>query len=158
MRGEIQAVVTSVEDGDTLTVRIDGATHRVRLSDIDAPEVAHCAGSEATCLRKGQRFGQESRDHLASMVMGRTVHLACWDQDARYGRSVCRVFVGSLDVNREQVKAGLAWFNKKYSKDKGMEIEQSAARRARRGLWEDAYPVAPWLWRENCWKRGLCDQ
>ena len=49
-------------------------------------------------------------------------------------------------------------FNKKYSKDKGMELEQSAARQARRGLWGDANPVAPWLWRENCWKRGLCDQ
>ncbi|MFC1706956.1 bifunctional metallophosphatase/5'-nucleotidase, partial [Planctomycetota bacterium] len=47
-------------------------------------------------------------------------------------------------------RVGLAWWNKKYSwDDEDLERLEAAARRARRGLWRQQNPVAPWVWRRR---------
>ncbi len=43
------------------------------------------------------------------------------------------------------VRAGMAWRFDKYSKDGAF---QTAQEEARRGLWVDPAPVAPWEWRK----------
>lgn len=42
------ATVAQVSDGDTITVMIDGASQRVRLLGIDAPEDRMCGAEAAT--------------------------------------------------------------------------------------------------------------
>jgi micrococcal nuclease len=159
LKGRVSAQVLRVDDGDTLAVLAGGARHKIRLSDIDAPETSHCTEARTgvgKCARPGQPFGGESGQKLARLVAGGRVDLACSDYDSRYSRSVCRVYANGVDVNAEMVRSGLAWFNDKYSKDNDLRRAQDQAKRAGLGLWSDRGAVAPWVWRDLCWKRGVC--
>ena len=52
------------------------------------------------------------------------------------------------NLNREIVKAGFAWWFRKYApKDKELEALESEARAAKCGLWADPHPVPPWDYR-----------
>ena len=77
-----------------------------------------------------------------------TVEIRATGKD-RYGRTLARVFVDGADVNLAMVKAGMAWRFDKYSKDGAFQTAQEGAQRARRGLWADPAPVAPWEWRKG---------
>ena len=52
-----------------------------------------------------------------------------------------------------QVRAGMAWYFRRYAKELTPGRRQryadmeAQAQAARRGLWADAEPVAPWDWR-----------
>jgi endonuclease YncB( thermonuclease family) len=71
----------------------------------------------------------------------------------RYKRQVCVVYRDSLDINPEQVRAGLGWWYRQYSREQtpeqreAYEAAEVAARGERMGLWSDAQPVAPSEWR-----------
>lgn len=134
--------VVAVVDGDTVTV-LDTARvqHRIRLSGIDAPE-------------KRQPFGNVSRQHLGDLVFGRDVTVEYHKID-RYGRQLGKLLVADLDANLAQVRAGLAWHYKRYEgeqphKDRVEYSEaETEARTARRGLWRDFAPIAPWDFRRH---------
>lgn len=136
--------VVGVHDGDTVTL-LDGRNqqHRIRLAKIDAPEIGH--GSK----RPGQPFGERSRQSLADLVAGKQVTADCSTKD-RYGRSVCTIMAGWVDVNLEQVNRGMAWAYRKYTSDPGYIAAEASARAAGRGLWSDKKaPAPPWEWRLN---------
>ena len=127
--------VVGVHDGDTLTVLTTGNVQiKVRLVEIDAPELK-------------QPYGQQSKQTLSALVFGKDVEIRATGKD-RYGRTLARVFVDGTDVNLAMVRSGMAWRFDKYSKDRAFQTAQEEARRARRGLWADAAPVAPWEWRD----------
>ncbi len=158
-RGAFQAsaAAVAVDDGDTIKVLTSTASHlTVRLASIDAPEASH-TGQQAG--RIGQPFGQTSRRHLASLVLGKTLKLDCFETD-RFGRAVCNVQAGEVFVNREMVAVGLAWSNQgsggRYLRDRSLLAVEARARDQRLGLWADKQPVAPWVWRTSCWNEGLC--
>jgi endonuclease YncB( thermonuclease family) len=71
----------------------------------------------------------------------------------RYRREVCRVLVGGADAGLEQIRAGLAWFFRRYAKelppDRRLQYAdtEAQAKAAQRVLWADGEPVAPWDWR-----------
>ena len=67
----------------------------------------------------------------------------------RFGRLIADVLLpDGRSLNRELVKAGLAWWYRRYAADDWLLKElEAAARTARRGLWVDAKPVPPWEWR-----------
>ncbi len=73
----------------------------------------------------------------------------------RYRREVCRVLVGGSDAGLEQIRAGMAWFFRRYAKELPPERRrqytdmEAQAQAERRGLWADAEPVAPWEWRRS---------
>lgn len=52
-------------------------------------------------------------------------------------------------VNRELVKAGLAWWYRKYSDDESIGELEKAAREGRLGLLGDGNPVAQWMFRRE---------
>ncbi len=53
----------------------------------------------------------------------------------RYGRSVAEVFLeDGRSLNRELVRAGLAWWYRRYSKDASLGVLEQAARENRVGL------------------------
>jgi len=132
--------VVGVADGDTLTLlTADRVQHRIRLDGIDAPE-------------RRQPYSQVAKQSLSDMVYQQRVTAECPKRD-RYGRSVCKVTVDGRDVGLAQVERGLAWHFKKYEREQTPEdrvayrMAEAEAREARRGLWRDAAPVAPWEFR-----------
>ncbi len=51
-------------------------------------------------------------------------------------------------LNRELVKAGFAWWYRRYAPDDETLAQlEHEARAAKRGLWADPHAVAPWEWR-----------
>jgi endonuclease YncB( thermonuclease family) len=133
----IIGTVTSVHDGDTITVFGES----IRLASIDAPEL-------------DQAYGPSSRAHLTAMVLGQTVTVT-YEQKDRYDRVLGTVFKPDCSqVNLNQVASGAAWYYEAYQ----CEIEirqrqayaaaQTAARTAKKGLWATT-AVAPWVHRNG---------
>ena len=112
-----------------------GAQHKVRLAEIDAPEL-------------GQAYGKQAREKLADEVFGKTVQVVDQGKD-RAGRWVARVYVDGLDVNRELVAQGAAWHYAAASSDPSLGDLEARARGSRIGLWADPDPVPPWQWRQQ---------
>ncbi len=67
----------------------------------------------------------------------------------RYGRTIGEVMLPDGRVlNHELVKAGFAWWYRKYAPDDdALEQLEQEARDAKLGLWVDPHPVPPWEWR-----------
>ncbi len=129
--------VVGVHDGDTLTLlTAEKKSVKVRLYGIDAPETK-------------QAFGARAKEELSSLVFGKDVRVEVVDKD-RYGRTVGRVAYGGASVNEAMVRRGFAWWYRDFAKgDKVLEGAQAEAKAAKRGLWTEADPIAPWLWRRN---------
>jgi endonuclease YncB( thermonuclease family) len=82
---------------------------------------------------------------MEKKVLGKSVTLRCPDRD-RYGRRVCDLFLGGEYVNRELVRAGLAWANTarpRYLRDKSVLEAQREAQELRQGLWASSQPTPP---------------
>ncbi len=145
--------VVQVSDGDTINIRTDSETIRIRLASIDAPETSH--GSD----QPGQPFGEASRKFLAGLVAGKTIEAQCFEKD-RFGRHICDVPVEDTTANRLLVKNGMAWANQqgkgKYLRDPSLPELEKQARAAKLGLWAEPGAVAPWVWRHDCWKEKKC--
>ncbi len=128
--------VVAVSDGDTIRVlSSDRQQIKCRLHGIDAPE-SH------------QAYGQVSKTSLSDMVFGKNVTVEILDQD-QYGRSVCRIILNGVDVNKVQLQRGLAWHYSRYSKDASYAQAERTARQRRLGLWADPNPIAPWSFRRS---------
>ncbi|HEU5114800.1 MAG TPA: thermonuclease family protein [Candidatus Paceibacterota bacterium] len=129
--------VVRVHDGDTITVLSPNKESlRIRFYGMDAPELK-------------QPWGDRSRNELSKLVFGKEVALDIVSKD-RYGRSVAKIYVGGLYVNREMVARGLAWWYTSYDKnDKDFEGLQESARDRKIGLWSEKNPIPPWEWRQK---------
>jgi micrococcal nuclease len=124
--------VERVVDGDTIVVRVDGRSERLRYIGVDTPESVK-PGVRVQCFAKSA--AKENR----RLVLGRDVRLT-YDAERRdrYGRLLAYVWRGELLVNAELVRLGYG---------KPLEIAPNlahapqlrelaaAARRGRRGLW-----------------------
>ena len=134
--GPVAAQQAGVVDGDT--VRVDGTLYR--LHGVDAPE------KNQVCRRNGTDWlcGQEAAAYLRKLVADRPVRCRERDRD-RYGRIVAVCWAGGLELNREIVRAGLAWAYTAYARD--YEDAELEAQIGRRGIWaaEEAQPA--WKWR-----------
>jgi len=128
--------VVSVHDGDTLTVLVDRKQIRVRLVDIDAPEL-------------GQPFGKRSRQSLTALCAGQQAQVEDKGKD-RYRRTLGGVTCAGVVANIERVRTGMAWVYERYVKA-GSPLYglQEEAKEQRRGLWSDARRVPPWEWRQT---------
>lgn len=133
----------SFHDGDTFACVTDGPGDKafvVRVAGIDAPEV-------------GQAYWRVSRDALRRLA-GDGTTVTCFKVD-HYGRRVCRVVTpDGANVAEALIRAGLAWHYVHYINEQTPEewhsysTAQRAAQAARRGLWNDTEPMAPWDCRE----------
>jgi len=137
---ELRGRVVSVADGDTVTV-LDAShkQHRVRLNGIDAPETS-------------QAFSQVAKTNLSTLVFGKDV-VVSWQKTDQWGRLIGTVFVGATNTSLEQLRSGLAWYFSRYERDVPPDLRpvyaaaEAEARAAKRGLWRDAAPQAPWAFR-----------
>lgn len=130
-----EGVVTGISDGDTCYMVLDGKKVRVRLAEIDAPE-------------KGQAFGRRSEQSLRELIADKRVRVV-WSDVDRYGRLIAHVYVDGVDVSSVQVQRGFAWVYRQYSSNPQLLRFEDAARSAQLGLWADAHPLEPWVWRRQ---------
>jgi endonuclease YncB( thermonuclease family) len=84
------------------------------------------------------------------MFVRQNVRVVVVDAD-RYGRTVGRVYVEPLDVNRELMRQGAAWVYRQHLRDRTLLAVEAEARMARRGLWSlpERDTVPPWAWRRQ---------
>lgn len=130
---EFSGKVIGVSDGDTIKVLVNKETVKVRLEGIDAPE-------------SGQSYGKKAKEALAEMVAGKIVTVKKTGTD-RYKRTLGIVIVGDVDANAKLIEDGWAWHFKKYNNEERLAKLEDAARKAKRGLWADEKPLAPWEYR-----------
>ncbi|KAJ2485691.1 putative endonuclease lcl3 [Coemansia sp. RSA 2320] len=112
-------------------------TISVRLSAVDAPEVAHFG-------KPAQALSQEAKEHLSKQVLGRRVCVKPLAKD-QYGRLVAtvsyrRILGARKDAAHEMLRAGYATIyrggNAQYDGQKErLEQIEAAAKRAKRGIW-----------------------
>lgn len=128
--------VVKVSDGDTIQVMHEGKAEKVRLAGIDCPE-------------SKQPFGQAAKRFVLDIAAQKTVTVLVETTD-RYGRTVGEVILpDGRNLNQELVRAGYAWWYRKYSSDSTLGELEEKARAARIGLWGDLVPVPPWDWRRG---------
>ncbi len=130
--------VVQVQDGDTLTVKTErNRLHKVRLADIDAPEM-------------GQPFGKSARRLATDLALEKTVRVNYTFKD-KYDRLIGEVFLpdGKL-LNEEMLKAGLAWhYRVKHPHSSFLEKLEYKAWKKNLGLWVQETPVPPWEFRRE---------
>jgi micrococcal nuclease len=147
--GAFPAIVTSVHDGDTVTLKTAEGQAHCRLAGIDAPE---------TMLRgrwTDQPSAYEARAALSDMVIGQTVDVEDTGQRS-YKRMVCRITAvidgRSVDVNEAMVSQGWAYsaiqFEPAHDRDPAIPALQAQAQSAHIGIWAGT-PVEPWVWRRD---------
>jgi micrococcal nuclease len=138
------ATVERVVDGDTVVVRLDGQSVKVRLIGVDAPE-------SVDPRKPVERFAHESAAFLRRLLEGKRVRLAYEPAGARvdkYGRLLAYLYLepGGLFVNREIVAKGFGHAYTKYPfafLDDFRAAERSAREKGL-GLWgPDPAPSKP---------------
>jgi micrococcal nuclease len=154
---EFSARVIAVLDGDTVLALHDGERVKLRLANIDAPEM-------------NQEFGPAAKLSLADLVLLKPVRATVSGMD-KYQRKVAILAVDDHNINEEQVRRGMAWasaWRKKRASSASRESTaakqnllpadssapnyvalQREARTAGRGLWALNHPIPPWRWRKT---------
>ncbi len=136
--------VTAVKSGEVVAFAGSGADWDVRLVGIAAPA-------------PGQPFADEARAFLSQRVLWREVRLRVVG-GREGGEIVAHVLEGpdgkQTDVGVDLVAAGLAWRlpDARYKplvkgQPDPLTAADQAARAARRGIWSQDDPVAPWTYR-----------
>jgi micrococcal nuclease len=95
--------VVKVIDGDTIDLRMDGKTKRVRLVGIDTPETVDPR-------KPVQCFGPEASKRMKGLLSGKAVTLASKpdeDHDS-YGRLLRYVFLDGRDIGAGMIEEGYA--------------------------------------------------
>jgi micrococcal nuclease len=141
-----EAKLVSVQDGDSFSVLTAyGARERIRLSGIDAPELA-------------QEHGPLAKQALEAVLSRGRIEVLPLKRDS-FGRLVADVLIHKKDggeglaVARHLLLSGHAWVFTRYAKEQppGQVREylraQEAAQQKQRGLWAQPDPVAPWEFR-----------
>lgn len=162
----ISGTVTKIDDGDSIGIEgVGGARFIIRMSDIDTPEISHQAFTPRDCpcsplpYRPGQSGGQAAKQSLTQLVsVGGKVRAECYEMD-QYGRAVCHVFNGPVNLNLEQIKRGWGWTpsRSQWIRDPDSKPAEVAARSAKLGAWGLANQVSPDIWRRDCWRNGNCE-
>ena len=150
-------VVVEVIDGDTIKIR-----HKDDGGGKAGKEAIHCLRG-AAAPRLEQPFGKQARDRLKELAVAGKEITHSGPVGRPYKKHSAVRFKnekGNLAVT--MVSEGLAWVIESELEDKhakpgsskklideadAMLKAQEEARKAKRGLWSDEKPIAPWEWR-----------
>ena len=125
--------VSSIIDGDTIRVIINGKSEKVRLLGIDSPE-------SSDPRKSVQCFAKEATNKLKNLINGKTVKLVIdktqSDKD-KYGRLLRFIYLNGKDIDAEMIKEGFAFSYKQYPTTKLNEYNklEKLAREQNKGLW-----------------------
>ena len=124
-----------VVDGDTIRAEVKGKEIKIRLVEIDAPEI-------------NQPFGAQSKNFLNRLLNEKDVTLISQGED-RYGRTLGEIYANGESANALMIKSGFAWVYDRYVKDSSLYKYQDQAKEENLGLWRAKDPIAPWVWRKQ---------
>ena len=124
-----------VVDGDTIRAEAKGREIKIRLVEIDAPEI-------------NQPFGAQSKNFLNRLLNKKDVTLISQGED-RYGRTLGEIYANGESANALMIKSGFAWVYDRYVKDSSLYKYQDQAKAENLGLWQAEDPIAPWVWRKQ---------
>jgi micrococcal nuclease len=131
----LSAVVSKVNDGDSLEVQLGTGRGRVRLSAIDTPEYDQPYADQASAALK------------ALLPPGAAVELEVVTQDQfkRLVAVVWKVADGQrVNINETMLTQGHAWAYRRYMRDPRFCELEAQARDQKLGLW--AQPVSDWVY------------
>ena len=124
-----------VVDGDTIRAEAKGKETKIRLVEIDAPEM-------------NQPFGVQSKNFLNRLLYKKDITLISQGED-RYGRTLGEIYANGENANTLMIKSGFAWVYDRYVKDSSLYKYQDQAKAENLGLWRAKDPIAPWVWRKQ---------
>ena len=130
--------VISVQDGDTLILKDKkNKFYKVRLANIDAPEIR-------------QPFGRPAKRLLKDLALEKIVRVN-YTQVDKYDRLIGEVLLpDGKNLNEEALKAGLAWhYRVKNPHSTFLEKMEYKAWKNKLGLWVQHKPIPPWEFRRE---------
>lgn len=132
----LTGTVISVVDGNTLLIKSpDEETLTVLLYGIDCPEL-------------GQSFGTRAKKCLEGILLNREVSVRVIEKD-KHGNRYAQVTTDLGDDPRIQLlREGLAW-TLEDSPEPDLEPYRIFAEQKKRGLWKEAAPTPPWIYRRE---------
>lgn len=120
--------VAAIDDGDTIQVLINMETIRIRLLNVDAPELDSPGYYNA-------------RKALKGMLSGGRVSLTYNPEPDNWGRLHGYVFIGETNINIEMVRAGWSEYSTKGGESefaKEFKAAEKEAEKEKRGIWAEA--------------------
>ena len=129
------AYVEFVADGDTVKIRQNGHLYKLRLNEIDAPELS-------------QPSGKLARRAVIQLCINQAITFEIVGTD-RYQRQLGYLQCNQTNINQYLVENGLAWHYKQYSHNQYLAQAELNAQQNRLGLWQESDPIPPWIWRRN---------
>ncbi len=133
---DFSAKVMEVVDGDTIILWHNNRKEKVQLNGIACPD-------------KRQQYGGQAKRFTSFMISGRDVTVRVVGKDQDGGTIGDVILQDGQELNRELVKEGLAWWDRKQSTNQGLGQLEEIAKAERRGLWADPHPVPPWEWKKQ---------
>ena len=134
----INGEVIRVQNGDTLTIKTKrDRLYKVRLENIDAPEI-------------GQPFGKQATRLATDLALKKNIRVDYTYKD-KYGRLIGELILpeGKL-LNEEMLKAGLAWhYRVEHPVSPFLEKLEYKAWQSKLGLWVQDKPIPPWEFRRE---------
>lgn len=130
-------LVTSVIDGDTFNILMNGEKQTVRLIAVDAPESKHPT-------KPVQCFSMEAKNYLKELIENKYITMDEEDLDAnkdRYGRLLRYAFINGTNVNELLLKNGYALektYVKGYKYQLTFKKAQAYAQTNKLGLWSSS--------------------
>lgn len=133
--GSFSGQVVAVEDGESLTIRYQDTTVRVRLHAVACPELSQPYGTRAKRVTEG-------------LALEQPVKVEVITRDGP-GRMVADVILpGGQVLNETLVDLGACWWDRRAAPaDRMLEYLEAGARDGRRGLWAEPDAVPPWEYR-----------
>ena len=134
----LRGLAAEVPNGNSIVIMSNGQRLTVFLKGVDAPELK-------------QEFGDVARQHLASLILGKTVEVEVDELAAEH--VVGKVIYGRMDIGLQVIRDGVAWYDTKkvnsLSEDERRAYvgAEQAARTELRGIWQNGSPMPPWEWR-----------
>lgn len=109
--------------------------YKIRLAGIDAPE-------------KQQAYGVQSKTYLEHLLADKDVLVKVVSCD-QYGRYVGKIYLNGKDINGEMIRSGYAWHYNHFDSNPVYAGFMLDAQRSNRGLWQEAHPTPPWIFRKG---------
>jgi micrococcal nuclease len=131
----ISGKVITVIDGNTLEISTnDNETYKVLLFGIDSPEL-------------GQEYGEKAKRFLEKLILEKNISVEIQGKD-RLGNRLGTILIDNKDLRLELLEEGLAWTAERQPLE-DLEAIKEKARLKRKGLWKEAEPTPPWIYRRQ---------
>lgn len=135
-----QYYVTSVADGDTIEVDMNGTLERVRMIGVDTPET-HKPNTPVQC------YGPDASEFTKKLLTNQSVRLEADptnDNRDRYDRLLRYVYFNESLVNKQLIEQGYGFAYISFPFTKKVEFMQAqfSAAGAKRGLWAVCQPTS----------------